>query len=60
VILAHAERFKLTLGRHKVCLGVVLRILSLLQRAEREGAMSVKVLGADVCLIRQKLVILGF
>jgi hypothetical protein len=59
VILVNAKGIELLLGSDEICLGVIFGIRSLLQCAERNRAMVIKIFGADVCLVGQDFVVTG-
>ena len=59
MVLVHAERLQLLFGRRQVGLGVLFRVLGLLQHGLRDGAVLEQILGADVSLVGQLLVVDG-
>jgi hypothetical protein len=59
MVLVHAERLQLLFGGRQVGLGVLLRVLGLLQHGLRDGAVLEQILGAHVSLVGQLLVVGG-
>jgi hypothetical protein len=60
MILVHAQRIQLLFGSIQIGLGVLLRVLGLLQHGLRDGAVLEEIVGAKEGLVGHVLVVGGF
>ena len=59
MVLVDAESLQLLFGGSQIGLRVLLRVFGLLQHGLRDGAVLEEVLGAEVCLVGELLVVDG-